>query len=59
MAAPKSKAAWQYKVLSDNKIRPALYNGRHAGHGTYFAAQTEKGDLLRDTNNRPIPYKDL
>ena len=58
MAAPKRKAAWQYKILNDEQIRPALYDGRHAGHGKYFAAQGSQ-DLIRDAQGKPVPYRDI
>lgn len=52
------KTAWQYKVLNDEKIRPAFYNGSNCGHGKYFAAQKENGELVR-RGEKPVPYKDI
>jgi hypothetical protein len=57
MAAPK-RNAWQYKVLNDEKIRPAFYDGSNVGHGKYFAAQKESGELIVK-NKKPVPYKDI
>lgn len=50
--------AWQYKVLNDEKIRPAFYDGSNVGHGKYFAAQKESGELIVK-NKKPVPYKDI
>ena len=57
-AQPMKKTAWQYKVLNDERIRPAFYNGSNCGHGKYFAAQKENGELVR-RGEKPVPYKDI
>lgn len=50
--------AWQYKVMGETKVKPALFDGKNVGMGKYFAAQEESGELVRRAGV-PVPYKDI
>jgi len=51
-----SKTTWDYKVVGGTQVKPVLYNGKSAGHGQYMAAISASGELVLDTNERPVPY---
>ena len=47
------------RMLGKEEVFPTLYVGKHVGHGKYMAGFTKNGDLIRDEDGRPIPYKQI
>jgi len=45
-------------VFNGEEVVNAFYDGRHAGHGRYYAISTKgaNGQLIRDENGRPLPF---
>jgi len=43
-------------MLDGKVVKNVLYNGKHADHGKYFAAEVD-GVLLLDENGKPIPFR--
>lgn len=52
-------AAASLKVFNGKEVKPILYKGSNLGHGSYIAAKTDSGELVRDATGRPVPYQDL
>lgn len=55
-AANKQKAS--VRMLDGKVVRPALFNGRAAGMGKYFAGEVE-GKLVTDENGVPLKLKEI
>jgi hypothetical protein len=54
----KSVSKNTYRSYQGQEVRPVLYAGKHAGHGTYMAGMVN-GQLVADSTGRPIPYKQI
>lgn len=46
------------RMLDGAEVKVTKYFGIHAGHGNYMAG-TVDGDLVCDSNGKPIPYKKI
>lgn len=47
-----------YRRINGEEVKPTLYVGKYAGHGTYMAGKI--GDkLVLDATGRPVPYKQI
>ena len=44
--------------LNDKIIVPVLYNGRHIGHGKYFAASVD-GELVLNSDGAPYHFREI
>jgi hypothetical protein len=57
---PRARKAAIQKKFKGQPVKPVKYNGKHAGHGIYIAAQYDNGDLvMNEVENRPYPYSDI
>ena len=45
------------RVHEGNVVRPVLYDGRHAGHGKFFAAAI--GDRMIEQDGKPVPFRSI
>ena len=44
------------KLYQGKEMKPCLYDGRAVGRGKYMAG-TVDGDMILDTNGKPMPYR--
>jgi len=49
-------AKQQDKTYNGKPIKPVLYVGTWVGQGNFMAAQTEDGNIIKDSRGKPIPY---
>lgn len=55
---PNARQKHKTHVYGDQEVVPAFYDGKHAGHGRFYAMSTKgaNGQLIRDENGRPLPF---
>jgi len=46
------------KLYQGKEMKPCLYDGRAVGRGKYMAG-TVDGDMILDTNGKPMPYRSI
>ena len=46
------------RMLGDKVVRPILYCGGNAGHGTYLSGQVD-GVTVVDANDKPMPFRSI
>jgi hypothetical protein len=59
MAAPKTKAekgTQRTRMFNGQPVRNVLYNGKHLGHGKYFAGEVG-GQLVCDETGKPLHFR--
>ena len=47
-----------YRTLNGKTVKPVLYVGKYAGHGTYMAGSVD-GEMVVDSEGKPTPYKQI
>lgn len=54
---PNSRQQHKDHIYEGQKVKPVLYDGRHAGYGKYYAMELEgnKG-MLTDNVGKPLPF---
>jgi hypothetical protein len=45
-------------MLGDKVVKPVLYCGGNAGHGTYLAGHVD-GVTVEDVKGKPIPFRSI
>ncbi len=53
---PNARKAAIQKTFQGKVVKPVKVIG---DFGTYIAAQYENGEVIFDSNNKPVPYKSL
>jgi hypothetical protein len=55
---PNARTKHKAHMYDGQKVVPAYYDGKHAGHGRFYAMSTEgaNGQLIRDESGRPLPF---
>jgi hypothetical protein len=46
------------RMVGDKVVKPVLYCGSNAGHGTYLTGQID-GITVEDTNGKPVPFRSI
>ena len=46
------------KLYQGKEMKACLYDGRAVGRGKYMAG-TVDGDMILDTNGKPMPYRSI
>ena len=59
------KFSGKRRMLNGKEVKTVFYDGRHAGHGRYFAGYTVEQSkpvsesMILDANKRPLPYSQI
>jgi hypothetical protein len=46
------------RMVGDKIVKPVLYCGSTAGHGTYLAGQID-GITVEDAKGKPVPFRSI
>jgi len=57
---PNSRQLHRDHTYNGQKVKPVLYDGRHAGHGKYYAIELENNKgMITDKTGMPLSFSIL